>query len=73
MLINKVLKDNNISKPAKAISIKNAIKKLIKNRCFVALNILVFLNNFIDMRIFYAVPQYLDSITGIDGMWIVFK
>lgn len=66
------LKDNNFKKSTKTIKTRDAMKMLLKNKCFIALNILVFINNFIDIGIFYAVPQYLENITGIDGMWVVF-
>lgn len=56
----------------KEISIMNNIMVLLKNRMFLGLNLAGFFNNFIMSAVFYIVPQYLEIITGIDGMWKVF-
>lgn len=45
---------------------------LLKNRTFVILNLAAFINNFIMMSVFYAVPYYIDTVTGQAGMWKIF-
>ena len=54
------------------VNIKDSIKILLKSNMFIRLNLAGFLNNFIMTAVFYIVPQYLDKITGISGMWKVF-
>lgn len=56
----------------KEINTRDSIKVLLKNRVFLGLNLAGFFNNFIMVSVFYIVPQYLDKITGINGMWKVF-
>lgn len=56
----------------KPITIREGMKILMKNRTFIVLNLLAFLNNYIMVAVFYIVPQYLVGITTIDGMWKVF-
>lgn len=72
ILIILFLKDKKKTKSDKEISSKEAMKILLKNKCFVGLNIAGFINNFILTGVFFAIPQCLESITGIDGMWKVF-
>lgn len=62
---NKNVNNNNIST-------KHVMKILIKDKCFDALNIAGLLNNFIMTGVFFCIPQYLENITGLDGMWKVF-
>lgn len=45
---------------------------LVKNRTFVLMNLAAFLNNFIMTAVFFAVPYYIDSVTGQAGMWKIF-
>lgn len=45
---------------------------LLKNKDFVLMNISAFLNNFMMMSVFYAVPMYIDKVTGQEGMWKIF-
>ncbi|WML37489.1 MFS transporter [Clostridium sp. OS1-26] len=54
------------------LSIKDSIRILLKNRVFLGLNLAGFFNNFIMVSVFYAVPQYLEKITGINSMWKIF-
>ncbi|MBY6880938.1 MFS transporter [Clostridium botulinum] len=54
------------------INTKEVFQILLRNNVFVKLNIAAFLNNFIMAAVFFAIPQYLENITGIDGMWKVF-
>ncbi|ACA55660.1 MFS transporter [Clostridium botulinum] len=54
------------------INTKEVFQILLRNNVFVKLNIAAFLNNFIIAAVFFAIPQYLENITGIDGMWKVF-
>lgn len=54
------------------ISYKKALMILLKNKEFVALNLLAFFNNFIMTAVFYIVPKYLVNITTINGMWKIF-
>lgn len=56
----------------KPITIREGMKILIKNRTFIVLNLLAFLNNYIMVAVFYIVPQYLVSITTVNGMWKIF-
>ncbi len=48
------------------------IRILLKNRTFVIMNLAAFINNFIMMSVFYAVPFYIDTVTGQTGMWKIF-
>ena len=70
------LKDNQklstYKKQNNEVNIKDSINILLKNNMFIRLNLAGFLNNFIMTAVFYIVPQYLDKITGISGMWKVF-
>lgn len=54
------------------LSIRDSIRILLKNRVFLGLNLAGFFNNFIMVSVFYAVPQYLEKITGINCMWKIF-
>lgn len=54
------------------IDTKEVFHILLRNNVFVKLNIAGFFNNFIMAAIFFAIPQYLENITGIDGMWKIF-
>lgn len=45
---------------------------LLRDKNFVQMNLVAFLNNFMMMSVFYAVPIYLTKITGEKGMWKVF-
>lgn len=67
-LPQEIIKSNEYSE----ISYKKAIKILLKNKEFVALNSLAFFNNFIMTAVFYIVPKYLVDITTINGMWKIF-
>ena len=35
------------------------------------LNIGMFINNFVMTGVFFVIPQYLEKLTGLDGMWKV--
>ncbi|MBZ9637251.1 MFS transporter [Clostridium sp. FP1] len=63
---------NSYEIPEKQISTRDSIRVLLKNKTFLALNLAGFFNNFIMVAVFYVVPQYLDKITGINGMWKIF-
>ena len=60
------------SEKDKEMNIVSVIKELLQNRIFLILNLAAFLNNYIMASVFYGIPQYLDKITGINGMWKVF-
>ena len=45
---------------------------LLIDKNFVQMNLVAFLNNFMMMSVFYAVPIYLTKVTGEKGMWRVF-
>jgi len=45
---------------------------LLRDKDFVLMNLLAFINNFMMMSVFYAVPIYLTKVTGEKGMWKVF-
>ncbi|MHC6178294.1 MFS transporter [Clostridium sp. JNZ X4-2] len=45
---------------------------LLKNKTFVIMNLVAFINNFMMMSVFYAVPYYIDTVTGQAGMWKIF-
>jgi MFS family permease len=55
-----------------SINTKKVFHILLRNNLFVKLNIAGFFNNFIMAAVFFAIPQYLENITGIDGMWKIF-
>lgn len=48
------------------------IKKLLKDKNFIIMNIAAFLNNFLVTAVFFGIPMYLDKITGQNGMWKIF-
>ncbi|GLC30513.1 MFS transporter [Clostridium omnivorum] len=54
------------------IDIKGSLKTLLSNKLYVRLNLAGFINNFIMTGVFFIIPQYLDKITGMSGMWKVF-
>ena len=45
---------------------------LLRDKNFVLMNLVAFINNFMMMSVFYAVPIYLTKVTGEKGMWKVF-
>lgn len=51
---------------------RSEIATLLRNRTFVTMNLLAFLNNFMMMSVFYAAPIYMDQVTGQNGMWEIF-
>ena len=51
---------------------RSEIAVLLRNRTFVTMNLLAFLNNFMMMSVFYAAPIYMDQVTGQNGMWKIF-
>lgn len=63
------LKDNK----SKNRSIQNnQVYTLLIDKNFIIMNIAAFLNNFIMVSVFYALPIYLNKVTGETGMWKVF-
>lgn len=48
------------------------IKILLKNKNFIVMNLSAFINNYMMISVFYAVPIYLTVVTGETGMWKVF-
>lgn len=58
----------NLSK----VSTRKSFGVLLSNNLFVRLNLGGFINNFIMTGVFYILPQYLEKITGMRGMWKVF-
>lgn len=48
------------------------IRILLRNKSFVVMNLLAFINNYMMVSVFYAVPIYLTKVTGETGMWKVF-
>lgn len=63
---------NSSNEAQKKVSTKKSMEKLLKNKVFLGINVVGFINNFIMVSVFYAVPIYLEKITGIDGMWKIF-
>jgi MFS family permease len=55
-----------------AIPQRGEIAALLRNRSFVMMNMAAFLNNFMMMSVFYAVPICMDRVTGQNGMWKIF-
>lgn len=51
---------------------KGTFRLLLQNRTFVTLNLAAFLNNFMMVSVFYALPLDLSKITGETGMWKIF-
>lgn len=72
MIIVIFLNESNNKSTGKNISAQDAIKILIKDDSFISLNWAALINNFVMTGVFYTVPQYLEKITGLDGMWKVF-
>lgn len=66
------LKDTKNIYNEETMEVKDAIRILSKDKSFRALNIAALINNFIMTAIFFSIPQYLEKITGIDGMWKIF-
>lgn len=66
------LKDTKNIYNEETMEVKDAIRILSKDKSFIALNIAALINNFIMTAIFFSIPQYLEIITGIDGMWKIF-
>lgn len=66
------LKDKKNIIPENALSTKEAIKLLIKDKVFMILNLGLLINNFVMTGVFFIIPQYLQRLTGLDGMWKVF-
>lgn len=66
------LKDKKNEVPDNALPPKDALKLLIKDKTFMTLNIGMFINNFVMTGVFFVIPQYLEKLTGLDGMWKVF-
>lgn len=65
------IKDKKESKKTTVLD-GNQITSLLRNRTFVTMNIVAFLNNFMMMSVFYAAPIYMDQVTGQNGMWKIF-
>lgn len=57
---------------ASNINTKESLKILLSDKLFVRLNLAGFINNFIMTDLFYILPQYLEKITGMSGMWKIF-
>lgn len=57
---------------ANKIDVGGSFKILLADRLFVRLNLAGFINNFIMTGVFFVIPQYLEKITGMSGMWKVF-
>lgn len=66
------LKDTKNIYNEETMEVKDAIRILSKDKSFIALNIAALINNFIMTAIFFSIPQYLEKLTGIDGMWKIF-
>lgn len=65
------LKDSKQMTKAQAAP-KGTFRLLLQNRTFVTLNLAAFLNNFMMVSVFYALPLDLSKITGETGMWKIF-
>lgn len=48
------------------------IRTIFHNKSFIVMNLSAFINNYMMVSVFYAVPIYLTKITGETGMWKVF-
>ena len=48
------------------------IPTLLRSKNFVIMNWVAFINNYMMVSVFYAVPIYLTKVTGETGMWKVF-
>lgn len=66
------LKDSRNINVENSIATKKVLNILIRDKSFVALNLGIFINNFIMTGVFFTIPQYLENITGVDGMWKIF-
>lgn len=51
---------------------KKQVRSLLSDKNFVMMNLSAFLNNYMMISVFYAVPIYLTAVTGETGMWKVF-
>ncbi|WMT39003.1 MFS transporter [Paenibacillus sp. D2_2] len=65
------LKDNKQHTKTQAAP-KGTFRLLLQNKTFVTLNLAAFLNNFLMVSVFYALPLDLNKITGETGMWKIF-
>lgn len=65
------LKDNKSKNKNRSIQ-NNQVYTLLIDKNFIIMNIAAFLNNFIMVSVFYALPIYLNKVTGETGMWKVF-
>ena len=65
------LRDAESGAPQKTPA-KGEIHALLRNRAFIDMNLAAFLNNFMMMAVFYALPFYLDKAIGERGMWKIF-
>lgn len=63
---------SNVSLEKSEIDIRSAMRNLIKDKSFISLNLGAFINNFIMTGVFFIIPQYLETITGMDSMWKIF-
>ena len=60
------------SENAQNIPNNTHILTLLRNKNFLVMNLSSFINNYMMIAVFYAVPIYLISVTGETGMWKVF-
>lgn len=65
------IKDSKSNESTKSPQ-KGQIRILIKDKSFILMNLVAFLNNFMMMSVFYAVPIYITRVIGEEGMWKVF-
>lgn len=65
------IKDEKSNAPKEKVP-KGRIAALLKDKNFIVMNISAFINNFMMVSVFYAVPIYLSKVTGETGMWKVF-
>ena len=67
------LHDNRLEQGSRRSLPQNKhIRALLHKRNFVIMNLAAFLNNYMMIAVFFAVPIYLTGVTGETGMWKVF-
>lgn len=69
-------KDGNEEKNIKnSVSAKESfayIKKLFKNRSYVAVIVIAFINGFVGISGMFIIPEYINKLTSPENMWMIF-
>ena len=67
------IKDHkNRNEQEQRIPASKHIRILFRNKNFIAMNFSAFINNYMMISVFYAIPIYITKITGETRLWTVF-